>query len=81
MKIYKTELQTTETVYEYDIPDEIIRMKFVDVDLFKEKVEDEDSEVIDWLEQEMVSEHDCDLIKDNVLETMGEKWEFDDLED
>lgn len=81
MKIYKTELQTTETVYEYNIPDKIIRMKFMDVDLFKEKVEDEDSEVIDWLEQEMVSEHDCDLIKENVLETMGEKWEFDDLED
>ena len=73
MKIYKTEIEKTIFVYEYDVPDEVIKEKFSNKSNFERKLNEEDEDVMDWLVY-LHNEYDMELVKERQVDSDIE-WE------
>lgn len=79
MKIVKIERYRGDRRFVYDVEEKDL-MKFGGEHIVRDKLKNEDSEVIDWLEQEMVSEYDTEEFDEKEHGTYETEWFHEDDE-
>jgi len=78
MKIMKIDYVRTERRAYYDIPDMDL-MKFGGEHIFKMKLASEDSEVLDWLNDEMPDDHEPEEKEEEEMGIYDTEWMEDDI--
>ena len=73
MRIVKIERYRGDRRYVYEIEEKDL-MKFGGEHIVKMKLQQEDSEVIDWLEQDMVGDYDAEEFDESEHGTYETEW-------
>ena len=73
MRIVKIEKVKSQRRYVYEIEEKDL-MKFGGEHIVKDKLKNEDSEVIDWLEQDMVGDYDAEEFDESEHGTYETEW-------
>lgn len=79
MRIVKIERYRGDRRFVYDVEEKDL-MRFGGEYIVRDKLKNEDSEVIDWLEQEMVSEYDTEEFDEKEHGTYETEWFHEDDE-
>lgn len=79
MRIVKIERYRGDRRFVYDVEEKDL-MRFGGEHIVRDKLKNEDSEVIDWLEQEMVSEYDTEEFDESQHGTYETEWFHEDDE-
>ena len=73
MRIVKIEKFKGERSYVYDVP-EMELMRYGGEHIVKMKLQNEDLDVIEWLEEEFITENDAEEINERVHDSYDVEW-------